>query len=103
MENTIIEVKPIKPEEIEKQTTAIAKSVALAGQLSIKTQETYEQAAAFVQEIKKWGKDLESERKKITGPIDTAKAAVQALFRKPQMLLEEAETVVKNKIIKYSE
>lgn len=103
MESTVIEVKPIKPEEIEKQGVAIAKSLAFAGQLTIKSQQTYEKAADFLKEIKAKAKELEGERKKITGPIDIAKAAVQALFRKPQVMLEEAEAEVKRKMTLYEQ
>lgn len=99
--NQIIEVKPISPKEIEKHTREILKNTDIAEKIVISTQAEYEKAALFLQDIKKISKNLEIERKKITGPIDAAKSAVQALFKHPQNLAAKVEDIIKYKMVAY--
>lgn len=103
MESAIIEVKPVKTEGIEKAAAAIDECLERVVQVDVVSQDTYEKAATFLKEIKEKAKTIELERKKITGPIDAAKAAVQALFKRPQEVLAEAERVLKDKMLAYTE
>jgi hypothetical protein len=55
-------------------------------------------AAQDLVKIKGLQKDLETQRKSITKPIDDAKKAVMDLFRGPTEYLEQAETLLKKAI-----
>ena len=53
--------------------------------------------------IKTKQKELEEARKKIVSPLNEAKAQVQALFKKPMDVLNDAERVIKKALIKYDD
>ena len=67
----------------------------------IDSQDTFELAADELKAIKKKSKDLEEQRTSITGPIKTALKAVNNLFRAPSDFLEQAEKVIKVKMLAY--
>lgn len=70
--------------------------------LTIDCGEMYEIASEETKEIKTRKKALEDRRKTITAPLDEAKKNVMDLFRMPIVILTEAETVIKGKMIAYS-
>ncbi len=102
MEKTIT-VAPIETKFAEQaQDTAIA-LLKTSKALEIKTQIDYDSAAEGLKKIKGVAKDIEAKRKEITKPLDQAKKAVMDLFRNPLALLNEAEYIVKNGLLGYTE
>lgn len=68
----------------------------------IDSQETYDLAADELKAIKSKAKTLEDQRTGITGPINKALKAVNDLFRGPAQYLEQAEKIIKTKMLTYS-
>jgi hypothetical protein len=99
----LIKVDPIDPKKIDLELEQALKEEELSRALVVNDQASLERAAAFLSEIKARAKDLESERKKITIPLDNAKKAVQALFSRPKEVLESIEGIIKGKMIEYAE
>jgi hypothetical protein len=73
----------------------------MAESFTIDCPEVYSLAADELKGIKGRKKELESQRKAITAPIDAAKAAVMDLFRKPIDLLDKAEGAYKRSMLAY--
>lgn len=67
--------------------------------MTIDNAESYGFAGEELQAIKKRGKALEEQRTAITGPLNAALKAVNALFKPAQELLDSAESVIKTKMI----
>ncbi len=102
MEKTIT-VAPIETKFAEQaQDTAIA-LLKTSKALEIKTQIDYDSAAEGLKKIKGVTKDIEAKRKEITKPLDQATKAVMDLFRNPLALLSEAEYIVKDGLLVYTE
>ena len=70
--------------------------------MEVDSQETYELAADELKAIKAKAKSLEDQRTAITKPINDALKGINALFKGPTTFLEEAERVIKGKMISYS-
>lgn len=68
----------------------------------IDSQETYDLAADELKAIKFKSTNLETQRTAITGPINKALKAVNDLFRGPSQYLEQAEKIIKGKMLTYS-
>lgn len=68
----------------------------------IDSQETYDLAADELKAIKSKSTTLETQRTAITGPINKALKAVNDLFRGPAQYLEQAEKIIKTKMLTYS-
>ena len=73
----------------------------LAEALAIDSPAMLEVAGAELITIKKTRNDLDEKRKKITGPLDTAKKEIMDLFRPPIEFLDRAEAMLKTKIGAY--
>jgi len=73
-----------------------------SAEMVISNQQDYELGADVLKEIKARHKELDSQRKEITRPIDTAKKAVMDLFRQPLEMLSKAESKVKSLMIGYT-
>lgn len=99
MENIV--VKPIETKEAEQATILADRALVEAKNTAIVSQDTYECAAELLKTIKLKGKDLEAKRKEITKPLDVAKKAVMDLFRKPLIMLVDAERIVKKGMVGY--
>ncbi len=79
-----------------------SKLMRFAEACTITDDEGYQLAGADLQAVKKrWGA-IEDMRTAITGPLNTALKAVNALFKPPLDALAGAETVYKRKMIAYS-
>lgn len=61
--------------------------------------EDYTLAADELMAIKARAKDIESQRTSITGPMNTALKAINDLFRAPASMLEQAEQILKTKML----
>lgn len=70
--------------------------------MEIDSQETYELAADELKAIKAKSKQLEDQRTGITGPINQALKSINALFKGPATFLEDAERIIKGKMLTYS-
>ena len=68
----------------------------------ISDQTQYETAATVLMQVKSRFKELETQRKEITGPLDEAKKKIMDLFRIPLDLLSKAESLIKSKMIGYT-
>jgi hypothetical protein len=68
----------------------------------INDQVSLERASALRAAIKDMAKEIESERKRITVPLDNAKKAVMDLFRPATNWLETAEGILNVSIVKYA-
>ena len=94
----------IEPIDMRWADKAVRKSDSLlkaACLITITSQKEYDHAGECLKEVKGMAKNLEVERKKITGPLDNAKRAVQKLFSKPKQYLEQAESVLKEMRVTY--
>jgi len=96
METVSIDTTQVKKEE--KQVAAIYIE---STQITISNQEQYEGASEFLKRVKAKIKDLDTLRKSITKPLDTAKQKVMDLFNPPITALKRAESGVKREMIKY--
>ena len=74
-----------------------------AGMIVIDDQTTYEIASDAVAKIKTRRKEIDGMRKSIVDPINKAKDAVQAIFTPVLADYDEAEKVIKRKMIGYVE
>lgn len=102
MGNKVIEVKPIETKAVEVETVKSQELLVTAKQAIIENQVTYEAAGDVSKLIKTKQKELESMRRNITKPLDQAKKAVMDLFRKPLIMLAEAEGFVKKSMLDYT-
>lgn len=73
----------------------------LALVFKVDSNETFEAAADELKSIKAKYKELDSDRKLITKPMDEAKKRIMDLFRKPLSYLGEAEKLLKRAMIDY--
>ncbi len=80
------------------QRAHIPVAVQEAKRLVIATQEDYDDARDFLVEVKTELRDLEAQRKTITGPLDQAKKACDALFAPYRAALSQAEGLLKTKM-----
>lgn len=87
----------------EKKKTSDVPALVNKAELTITTTEGYEAAGAILKEIQDRYRELDKQRKAITGPIDQAKSAVMDLFRTPLTALENAGKKIKRLIKEYSD
>lgn len=80
-----------------------ARSVAtMAAQLKIHDAPSFDAAAGIVKAVKAERARIETARKSITGPLQDAMRATQALFRPVLDAYDEAEGAIKREIARYS-
>jgi hypothetical protein len=101
--STEIAVKPISNNVADTFSTKAVDLSKEVAALKIIDQPSYENAAGILRSVKAMAKEAEDERKKITRPLDEAKDAVMALFNPIKTRLENAESVLKNAILTYSQ
>lgn len=70
--------------------------------MMVETAGDYELAADELRAIKQRQKALEEERTKITKPLNAVVKAVNDLFRAPGDFLDQAESIIKNKMLAYT-
>ncbi|MCU0776028.1 MAG: hypothetical protein MUC74_16590, partial [Ideonella sp.] len=63
----------------------------------------YQMAVDELQAVKRRQKELEGQRTGIVGPLNTAVKAINALFAGPMQLLEQAEQILKTRMLSYQE
>ena len=83
-----------KIEQYQKDGTALA-------QFKIETNGEYEQSIEILKTIKAKSKELETERKKMTDPLDASKKAIMDFFRKPIDALDNASEWVKKSALAF--
>jgi hypothetical protein len=98
MENISVNINT----EQEQKKTSDVPALCQKAELTISNQGDYEIASTILSEVKSRYKELDSQRKEITKPIDTAKKAVMDLFKTPLELLEKAESKIKGLMIGYT-
>lgn len=100
---SVIEVKPIQTQEAKEALVVAERMLGEVQSLTITNQPTYDHAADALKHIKTRTKNLEDRRKEITKPLDVAKKSVMELFRKPLIMLVDAERIVKKGMIVYTD
>jgi len=98
-----IKVNPIDVDLVKAGTDDIPVLFDKCNSLQIANQTQYESVAVILKDVKSRYKELESQRKEITSPLDVAKKAVMDLYRKPLELLESAEKTIKKLMINYTD
>ena len=96
-----ITVQPISAtsaDDFSNKAVTLTKNVAT---LKIESQLSYEAAADRLKQVKELFKIVEEARKKITKPLDEAKAAVMALFNPVTTRLENSERHIKGLMSTY--
>lgn len=93
----------VKPINVDDQTLDVGRLSSKSQELVISTQPEYELASDLLKQVKSRYKELESQRKEITKPLDNAKASVMELFKKPLDILSKAEATIKRTMIGYTE
>jgi hypothetical protein len=86
----------------EKQKTADVPALCKKAELVITNQEQYNVATDVLKDVKARYKELDTQRKSITQPLDEAKKQVMELFRMPLELLDGAEKKIKGLMIGYT-
>jgi uncharacterized protein (UPF0335 family) len=95
-----MDIKILTPDEAQ-LTASAERQLALAKAYRITSNELYTVAADDLKAIKSRINELDVERKKITKPLDDAKAAVMSLFRRPVEALQEAERIIKTSMLAF--
>lgn len=86
----------------EQQKTADVPALCKKAEIVIHNQDDYNTASDVLKEVKSRYKELDTQRKNITKPLDDAKKAVMELFRQPLDLLGKAESKIKSLMIGYT-
>ncbi len=92
--------------DIEKEKKKTKDAVALcevATELVVTNQEQLDTATGFLKQIKAKYKDIDTQRKEITKPLDEAKKNIMNFFNPVLTALEEAERKIKSAIAKFTE
>lgn len=82
-------------------TSRAERALAFIESLPVTCAEDYGLAVEELKGVKSRWKTLEEQRTSISGPLNQAFKAVNALFAGPMGLLEKAETVLKTKLVAY--
>lgn len=102
-ENILTPVKALTlPDTVAANRTANV-AVRMADAISITSQEDYGLAADELAAIKRKWNNLEAQRTAITGPMNKALTAINALFKGPMDLLKQAENTTKAAMLTFSE
>ena len=72
-----------------------------AASITVTDAATYQAAGALLKDVARLARDLETERKVHTRPLDEAKRAVMDLFDGPKRTLSEAETKLKREMMTF--
>ncbi|MES2415135.1 MAG: hypothetical protein V4614_15115 [Pseudomonadota bacterium] len=100
-ENILTPVKALTLPDTIAANRSAGNAVRMADTIVITSQEDFSLAAEELASIKaKWNK-LEAQRTSITGPMNTALKAINALFKGPMDLLAQAETTIKRTMLTY--
>jgi uncharacterized protein YdiU (UPF0061 family) len=98
MSNINVNIDTAKEEKRISDVPALCRKA----ELTISNQAEYESASNILKEIKSRYKELDTQRKEITTPLDAAKKSIMDLFKSPLTLLEQAEKKVKNLMIGFT-
>ena len=100
---SVIKVEPIQTQEAQEAVVVAERMLTEAKSNVITDQFTYEISADALKVLKAKAKSLEDRRKEITKPLDAAKKSVMELFRKPLIMLIDAERIIKKAMITYTD
>ncbi len=101
-ENILAPLAAIETPNAAVMNTRAQSALAMVQSMVIDSSETYELAADELKAIKAKAKTIEEQRVSITGPINKALKAVNDLFRAPGEYLEQAEKIIKGKMLAYT-
>lgn len=92
---------PIKSEILERITVNTPDLIKAAEAAELWDSESYNQAADLAKFLSEATKNIESERKRITGPINDSLKATNNFFKKASEPLDRALLLIKSKILEY--
>ena len=98
MEQINVTINP----DVEQKKTSDVPALCKKAEIKVTDQKSYDLASGILKDVKSRYKELENQRKDITGPLDRAKKAVMDLFRDPLELLQAAENKLKRMMIDYT-
>lgn len=101
-DNILAPLATIHAPDANQLNTRAQAALKMVESMVIDSQETYDLAADELKAIKTKAKTLEDQRTAITGPINKALKAINDLFRGPTQYLEQAEKIIKTKMLTYS-
>ncbi len=101
-ENILAPLAAIQPPNAAAMTSRAESALAMVQSMVVDSAETYELAADELKSIKARSKSIEEQRTSITGPINKALKAVNDLFRGPGEYLDQAEKIIKGKMLAYT-
>ena len=97
LKNIQVNINTVEEQKKISDVPALAKRA----DLKITNQTEYDKAVDVLKDVKTRYKELDTERKSITRPLDEAKSAVMNLFKAPLDLLTRAEEYIKKQIAGY--
>jgi hypothetical protein len=105
MSTATVEVIAAEGAAIERAENASGRAgeILLEAQHLVVRADTYESASAFLQGVKRLGKEIEAERKALTDPLNAVVKRIMEKFRPATDALAKAEIVVKGKLSAYAE
>lgn len=98
-----IHVEPISVRSAEIATKEADSTLSMVKIIVVKNDDQRRDAAETFNQIRERMKRIEDERKKITGPLNVALDAVNALFKKPYTMLKEARDITEKACIAYDQ
>lgn len=103
MSDPFAQLNALRAPSQDELTGPAQRALTMAGNWKIEDDETYSLAADELRAVKAKAKALEEQRTAITTPMNAALRAVNALFKKPAEMLEQAEKLIKREMIGYSD
>ena len=99
MANEIVQITRPDPDAIQ---ASIAEMLHASAEIIVANDDDYQDASGLLANVKAAFKRLDTERKRITAPLDDAKRSVMDLFRAPTDALAEAEKTIKRRMAAYA-
>jgi hypothetical protein len=100
---TDITIQPIKTDNVDIAVQESNKTLEAVKSIQVKDQASYESVTGIRVSANTKIKELDTERKSITAPIDEAKKKVMDLFRKPADILKEIVSTCDKKMVEYTD
>lgn len=100
--NILANLATIQTPDEAQLTTRAQSALRMVESMTVESDEDYSLAADELKAIKAKANSIEAQRTGITGPINDALRAINALFKGPATFLAQAEATIKGKMIAYT-
>lgn len=100
--NILANLATIQTPDEAQLTTRAQSALRMVESMTVENDEDYSLAADELKAIKAKANSIEAQRTGITGPINDALRAINALFKGPATFLAQAEATIKGKMIAYT-